>query len=879
MGLIKDSIKVENMPLLCPRFGQDRSAAKTYLKAAIQLIRECEELLILSCVEGRNFQKVKIGLDHLPSWVPDWSDPSPLGLRVTGLKRYSADACFIDYKGGLSREQKLSRWPAVVNEQDLTVSIRGFKIDKISFYGETKQDIEERKPFPRLLNMLLSLPVQYPTTNENRLEALWRTLIANTGGNACLLPPEYPPLGYGFAKWLWKTIDSVEMSLRDSEQWTDILQRFNEFCREDQDWNGLETATGSTPELASPRPAMDDYASLFSHGKHLRPFLTEKGEIRLLEILSQSLRDKVVCRLHTVSLDTKPEFVCLSYVWGDESITEEIIVDGVPVQVTVNLATALKHVKKHWVAMQQEGGRNSDPSNFRLWADAVCINQADLAERSAQVQLMRELYTSADAVFAWLSSQDKETAEAIDIFQDAFQVVKSKYESSDGQLPILDGPGWERNMMAVTSQFNRNILLSWISQHLDALRDGDAIEFPSGNPWGTVYDLTRLPFWSRVWIQQEMILAGRLYYMGPSNVIPSGKFQVAIFFLYQMLDAVYQLDEDMRPLVKFRMRGLVMGLGAIFQASHMRLQAHSTSHHQSVVFQASFNGNLKATRPVDYVYGLLGLNGLDIVPDYTKPVGQVYVEFTQKFLDIVQRLEREQDPSGTRSLKSLSYLGVRAAGIRPGQNLPTWVPAFGTDLSGKVRQRPPGNVNRVYGEAIEFWSCPDSCVVGDSLWVSAVKTHTVNSVYDKPISAELYANDIGSCLEYFLDSCGPKYRDGKSLLKVLCCTLFRSENPEFDLQELQWFLFLREQLNKRLIVQILEDGGTIPTGGPNSDALMSKWVAAAGETEGCSLPAVLRPEGSHYLFLGCCYVLGLMDGEVAELLSSKLATVQRVEIR
>ncbi|UPK99273.1 hypothetical protein LCI18_010208 [Fusarium solani-melongenae] len=638
------------------------------------------------------------------------------------------------------------------------------------------------------------------------------------------------------------------------------------------------------------------------------PFNNPHREIRLLEILSRSPTDKVVCKLHTVSLDTKPEFVCLSYVWGDESITEEIIVDGIPIQVTVNLATALKHVEKHWIAMQQDGSRNSDPSNFRLWADAVCINQADLAERSAQVQLMRELYTSADAVFAWLSSQEKDTAGPIDIFQDAFQVIKSKHESDYGPLPILDGPGWEKNMVAFTSLFNRNVLLSWISQHLDEFREGDGIEFPPENPWSAVYDLTRLPFWSRVWIQQEMILAGRLHFMGPSNSISSGKLQVAIFFLYQMLDAVYQLDEDMRPLVKFRMRGLVMGLGAIFQAFHMRLQAHSTSHHQSVVFQASFNGNLKATRPVDYVYGLLGLNGLDIVPDYTKSVGQVYIEFTQKYLEVVQHLEREKDPGGKRSLKSLSYLGVRAAGIRPEQNMPTWVPAFGADLSGKVRQRPPGDSNRVYGEAVEFWNCPDACVVGDSLWVSVVKTQTVKSVYDKPISAELFANDMGSCLEHFLDSIGPNYRDGKSLLKGICCTLFRTEKPEFDLQDLQWFLFLREQLNERILVQILQDGGTVPAGGPNSDALMRKWATAAGEAEGCrlvttgdghigmcpsgtqvedvlciltgcSLPVVLRPEGSHYLFLGCCYMLGLMEGEVAELLGSNLATIERVELR
>ncbi|KAH6706417.1 heterokaryon incompatibility protein-domain-containing protein [Leptodontidium sp. MPI-SDFR-AT-0119] len=37
-----------------------------------------------------------------------------------------------------------------------------------------------------------------------------------------------------------------------------------------------------------------------------------------------------------------------------------------------------------------------------IWVDALCINQADLAERAAQVQLMGRIYKSAHMVFAWV---------------------------------------------------------------------------------------------------------------------------------------------------------------------------------------------------------------------------------------------------------------------------------------------------------------------------------------------------------------------------------------------------------------------------------------------------------------------------------------------
>ncbi|CAG9981387.1 unnamed protein product [Clonostachys byssicola] len=181
MGLIEDSVDIGKTPLLRPEFGEDSSAAQTYLKTAIQLLRDCEELLILSCVEGRSFQKVKINGDTLPSWVPDWSEHARLGLGVTGYKRYSADACFVPPGTHLLREEKLARWPAVVNEESLTVSIGGLKVDEISFRAEPKRDIQKGEPFPRLLSMLLSLPTRYQTTEEDLWEAFWRTLIVNTG--------------------------------------------------------------------------------------------------------------------------------------------------------------------------------------------------------------------------------------------------------------------------------------------------------------------------------------------------------------------------------------------------------------------------------------------------------------------------------------------------------------------------------------------------------------------------------------------------------------------------------------------------------------------------------------------------------------------------
>ncbi|KAH7239795.1 heterokaryon incompatibility protein-domain-containing protein [Fusarium solani] len=276
-GLIEDSVDIGKMPLLRPKYGEDHSSAKTYLKVAVQLLRDCEELLILSCVEGRSFQRVKIGDDPLPSWVPDWSVRKPLGLRITGYKRYCADACFTPSDTDFSREKKLRMWPAVVSEGDLTVTICGLKVDEISFRGESKLDIQKGSPFPQLLNMLLSLPTQYPTTGEDRLEALWRTLITNTTKNR-RFPIENPsPLDAGFAKWFAERVHSVAMSEgEDHRQWNELKHKFDQFCRGENAWISL--VDDSAEPLSA---ATAEYSSMFAHGMHLRPFVTEKGYLGL----------------------------------------------------------------------------------------------------------------------------------------------------------------------------------------------------------------------------------------------------------------------------------------------------------------------------------------------------------------------------------------------------------------------------------------------------------------------------------------------------------------------------------------------------------------------------------------------------------------------
>jgi hypothetical protein len=49
-----------------------------------------------------------------------------------------------------------------------------------------------------------------------------------------------------------------------------------------------------------------------------------------------------------------------------------------------------------------------------LWIDAICIDQTNVKERNAQVQLMPTIYQSAGKVVAWLDKGDQTSDLAID---------------------------------------------------------------------------------------------------------------------------------------------------------------------------------------------------------------------------------------------------------------------------------------------------------------------------------------------------------------------------------------------------------------------------------------------------------------------------------
>lgn len=117
------------------------------------------------------------------------------------------------------------------------------------------------------------------------------------------------------------------------------------------------------------------------------------------------------------------DYIALSYVWGPTEPQQGMLLNDQPFSIGPALHDALLKLRKSERIKQ----------GFRLWVDAICINQADLIERAAQVCAMRQIYSSAwhvamslgaaandsdrgVAAIRWMAAQQRAGADALDLF-------------------------------------------------------------------------------------------------------------------------------------------------------------------------------------------------------------------------------------------------------------------------------------------------------------------------------------------------------------------------------------------------------------------------------------------------------------------------------
>ncbi|KAF3765070.1 hypothetical protein M406DRAFT_242811, partial [Cryphonectria parasitica EP155] len=119
-------------------------------------------------------------------------------------------------------------------------------------------------------------------------------------------------------------------------------------------------------------------------------------------------------------------YEALSYVWGRPLLSQRIQVNGQPYWVTESVYQVLCRLRR--------------PRSTRtVWIDALCVNQADFAERGAQVLLMTRVYEEATRTIVWLGEKAAPWGSA-----STLRPLKIGYGDVRVISQILKNPWWTR---------------------------------------------------------------------------------------------------------------------------------------------------------------------------------------------------------------------------------------------------------------------------------------------------------------------------------------------------------------------------------------------------------------------------------------------------
>ncbi|KAH7068229.1 heterokaryon incompatibility protein-domain-containing protein [Paraphoma chrysanthemicola] len=409
--------------------------------------------------------------------------------------------------------------------------------------------------------------------------------------------------------------------------------------------------------------------------------------IRLIRILSTE--PHVCCELKVVSVETAPIFSALSYVWGDASITDTVYLDDQPVQVTTSLVNALRDVIRHWI----ESDYTDDGDEQWLWADAICINQSNIEEKNHQVPLMAKIYSGAARVFSWLGVESKKGCAGID----AINLISNEISRLPGVeilLSHIEDGSFDPLTIEDLKKENSAILesatsVTWLVEHHTT---GSASN-PAAKYFESVHQLFDLPYWSRIWVFQEMVLAQKVVFIcGKTTTEWVTVCTVLLWILafrecHSPTDRPDEVDaKDWFALVLFEQ---IVARGT--RISHARWtlkrlqlsKSNPTSLHEyEFAMMATFLSigadAYRATDAKDYVYGMRAVVGSRIRTDYTpeQTVAQVYQDYVREWFESIVGAPGQQ--LGNAKLCNLWFLAIAGVGfpIRSVPALPSWAPNF-----------------------------------------------------------------------------------------------------------------------------------------------------------------------------------------------------------
>ncbi|KAK1068776.1 hypothetical protein LTR74_005434 [Friedmanniomyces endolithicus] len=330
-----------------------------------------------------------------------------------------------------------------------------------------------------------------------------------------------------------------------------------------------------------------------------------KSDIRLLNLLPGDWNEEICCTIFTANAhDHPPDYEAVSYTWGDpfgprkyirivgSSTRSGRLSTSFVMRVSEGSFDALRRLRSH------RGGVART-----LWMDAVCVNQADVAERNAQVQKMKSIFSDAQRVLVYVGEAANDSAVLLESVRDSTLARTTP-------TPAI-----------VTSSNDEPARIG------DSMLHGPFVD----NPMRRSLEAFLLRRWfSRIWVVQEVLLAKQATLICGEDEAPWSSFEAAVSSRY----AEYATATVALPAVLCGHAWPSLGMLGALQTAR----------------------SCDATDPRDKVYGIAALLQLahprldtasSIGVDYRKSVDAVFADVALAHLG---------SPAGQCKLDLLSYV-------------------------------------------------------------------------------------------------------------------------------------------------------------------------------------------------------------------------------
>ncbi|KAL8949690.1 MAG: hypothetical protein Q9222_004219 [Ikaeria aurantiellina] len=329
--------------------------------------------------------------------------------------------------------------------------------------------------------------------------------------------------------------------------------------------------------------------------------------------------DNWACTFEVADIDKPPEYVALSYCWGDAEDRVLVRCDDGTVMVPQQAFEMLDAVCR-------------GPVSF--WIDSLCINQQDVIEKNQQVAMMADIFSKASLVIVWLGPDPYHDADPM--FSTIADLVEkiARLHAVGGKIKYLQHGSADLHWALANGEHVVSALPS-------------SVVSPGGSEAERLSRFFNLPWFSRSWVLQEVGLAAS------TNVIWGGR---ALDWNAIGLTALFLVRHSKAVLDNLQLTDAVQNVCHVYTAFSPFTLLHTFLH------LLNKSRKLKSTDPRDKAFAFLShptastisINehvpkNLDAYKDYIDIVIQMLPSIQDQWM---VRRAKERAAKGTAALSN-----------------------------------------------------------------------------------------------------------------------------------------------------------------------------------------------------------------------------------